>query len=322
MNTENITPSPVAAGCPIASIAGPRQWAVTPTSLSEGRVGTTAVHSRPRAGCRAASRCALLLIGLVALTPWSPLRAATMDPSIASARKILSARQDSVLWISAVCKMSFSAEGGSDDPVNIPDQERKVECLGTVIGTNGMMVTALSSIDPSKEVSGREVRTASGTVRIEASSVLKEVRIVLPDGVEVPADVVMKDVDLDLAFLLARADAKEFKEAVFKAVDLKDSAPVSIADEVVSIARADEVLSRQPVVFNGQVNVLVKKPREFIRASSAGVGTPTFDLEGKLVGIGVVRSSKEKRSMVVLLPAADIEEIAEQARTAAAKPTK
>jgi len=248
--------------------------------------------------------------------------AAPVDPSIEAARKILAARQDSVLWISGVAKVSYSAEGGSDEPVNIPDQERKVEALGTVIGTNGMLVTTLSGIDPAKEVSGREVRTASGTVKLEASSILKEVKIIMPDGAEVPAEVVMKDVDLDLAFLRAKADAKEFKDAEFKAVDLKDSAKVEIADEVVSISRADEVLNRQPMVFNGQVNILVKKPREFIRVSSVGIGTPTFNLEGKLVGIGVVRSSKERRSLAVLLPAADVEEIAEQARAAATKPAK
>lgn len=246
--------------------------------------------------------------------------AAPVDPSIEAARKILADRQDSVLWVTAVCKISFSTDGGSDQPLNLPDQERKVETLGTVISTNGMIVTALSGIDPAKEVSGREMRMGGRTITLDAASVLKEVKIIMPDGVEVPADVVMKDVDLDLAFLQAKSDAKEFKEAVFKAVNLKDSTNVMIADEVVSIARADEVLSRQPIVYNGQVNVMVKKPREFLHVSSASIGTPTFNLDGKLIGIGVLRSSKEKRSVTVVLPAADVEEIAEQARVASAKP--
>jgi S1-C subfamily serine protease len=251
-----------------------------------------------------------------------PVSGAAPDPSIEAARKILAAHQDSVLWISGVCKVTFSTDGSSDSPVNIPDQERKVEALGTVIGTNGLLVTALSGIDPARELTGREVSVGGSRVRLEASSVLKEVKITMSDGVEVPAEVVMKDVDLDLAFLQARSDAREFKEAVFKAVDLKASAKVSIADEVVSLSRADDLLSRQPVVYNGQVNVLVKKPREFIRASSGGTGTPTFDLDGRLVGIGVLRSDKERRSAVVLIPAADVEEIAAQARSAAAKSSK
>ena len=265
--------------------------------------------------------CARTMV-LAVLFVVSTTNAASVDPSIEAARKILAERQDSVLWISGVCKVSYTTEGGSGEPMNIPEQERTVEILGTVISTNGMMVTALSGIDPAKEISGREVRMGGSTVRLEASSVLKEVKIIMPDGVEVPAEVVMKDMDLDLAFLQAKSDAKEFKDATFKAVDLKDSAKVAIADVVVSISRADEVLSRQPTVYNGQVNVLVKKPREFIRASSGGLGTPTFNLDGKLVGIGVLRSSKDKRSVSVLLPATDVEEIAVQARAAAAKAGK
>ena len=245
--------------------------------------------------------------------------AAPLDPSIVAARKILAERQDSVLWISAVCKISFTTEGATDQPMNIPEQERKVEALGTVLGTNGFMVTALSAIDPSRELTGREIPTASGRIRLEASSVLKEVHIIMPDGAEVPAEVIMKDVDLDLAFLLAKSDSKEFKAAVFEPVNLNDDAKVAIADEVVSISRADEILSRQPAVYNGQVNVMVKKPREFIRISSASLGAPTFNLDGKVVGIGVVRRMAEKNSVAVLIPAADVEEIAEQARATAAR---
>jgi S1-C subfamily serine protease len=244
------------------------------------------------------------------------------DPSIVAAKTVLAAHRDSVLWISGVCKLTITTEGDADQPVNIPDQERKVEALGTVIGTNGLLVTALSGIDPAREVSGREIPAAGGRVRLEASSVLREVKIVMTDGVEVPAEVVMKDVDLDLAFLQAKRDSKEFKSVTFKAVDLKDSADVAIADEVISVSRGDDMLGRQPAVLSGQVNVLMDKPRAFIRASSAGIGTPTFNLVGKVVGIGVVRSSKEKRSVVVLIPAADVEEIAEQAQNAAAKPAK
>jgi S1-C subfamily serine protease len=248
--------------------------------------------------------------------------AESVDPSIKAARKILAEHQDSVLWITAVCKIRFSAEGGSDQPMNIPEQERKVEAVGTVLGTNGLMVAALSAIDLSQEVTGREIPTAKGRVRLEASATLKDVLIIMPDGTELPAEVIMKDVDLDLVFLMAKNDSEEFKRASFKPVDLKHPAKVMIADEVVSLGRADEVLSRQPSVYSGQVNVLVKKPREFIRVSSASLGAPTFDLDGNVVGIGVVRRMTDRRSVAVLIPAADVDEIAEQAIAAVAKSAK
>lgn len=241
------------------------------------------------------------------------------DPAVVAARQIFNEHHDAVLWVSAVCKVSFSTEGGKDQPQNFPEQERKIEALATVISTNGMLVTSLSAIDPAREVSGREIMTGSGRVRIEASSVMKEMEVIMPDGTEVPADVVMKDADLDLAFIRIKTDSKEFKGQSLSAIDLKQAAKAAIAEEVVSLGRADEVLGRQPTVLCGQVSVILKKPREFVRVTSANLGTPTFDLDGKLIGIGVSRRMANKSSVLVLIPAADIGEIAEQARNAGAQ---
>jgi S1-C subfamily serine protease len=145
---------------------------------------------------------------------------------------------------------------------------------------------------------------------------VKEVQIVMPDGLEVPAEVVYKDIDQDLAFIRAKADSKEFASAKFKAIDLKDSVKTDIAEETISLGRADEVLGRQPSVACGQVNVILSKPHLFYRISGAGLGTPTFDADGKLIGIGVVHRLGNKGSVPVVMPAADIVAIAEQAKNA------
>jgi hypothetical protein len=55
-----------------------------------------------------------------------------------------------------------------------------------------------------------------------------------------------------------------------------------------------------------------------VRATSAQLGCPTFDLAGKLVGVGVSRYMKGKSSVLIVLPAGDVQEIALQA--AKAKP--
>jgi S1-C subfamily serine protease len=241
-----------------------------------------------------------------------PVFGASVDPTVEAARKILAQHQDSVLWISAVCKISVSAEGES-----MPEREQKVLALGTVLGTNGLLVTSMSSIDPTREINGREVQTRDGTrARLEASAVHKDVQIVMPDGTEVPAEVVLKDMDLDLAFIRAKASSKEFASAVFKPVDLKDNAKAIIAEETVSLGRMDEVFNRQPAVFCGQVNSIVTKPRQYLRVGSAGVGTPTFNTDGKLIGIGVLRRMQGKGVVPAVMPATDILDIAEQAKNA------
>ena len=236
--------------------------------------------------------------------------------SAAAAKKIFAQGQDSVIWVSTVAKISVNTESAREAAINLPDREQKVEALGTVLDVSGLTVTALSSIDPSREVSGREVRTRSGTVKLEASATLKEVKIILPDGTEVPAELVMRDADLDLAFIRPTAGSKELKEAVFKAIDLKNSAKGGVTDEVVTLSRMDELLSRQPAVTRGQITAVTKKPREFLRASGVSAGCPTFSLEGKLLGIATLRSVKGKGSQTVLIPAADVLEIAEEAKNA------
>src|SRR5262245_27883019 len=85
--------------------------------------------------------------------------AARAENSLADqARKVFTDRQDAVIWISAVAKVSMQAEGAKE-AVNIPDREQKAETLGTLIDNTGLAVTALSSIDPTRELTGREIRT-------------------------------------------------------------------------------------------------------------------------------------------------------------------
>lgn len=235
----------------------------------------------------------------------------------AAARKIYTDQQDSVIWVSAVCKISFTADT-KDEPVSIPEQERKQEALATVVTADGLVVSALSALDVSREISGREVPTRTGRVKLDASVVFKEMFLVMPDGTEVPAEVVLKDVDLDLVFIRAKADSKEFKSVKFKPIDLANTAKPAISDDVVTLARMDEVLNRQPSVIRGQVTALVKVPREFIRVSTISLGGPAFTADGKLIGIGVNRISKGRNSAPVILPASEVKDLAEQAKNAKA----
>lgn len=256
-----------------------------------------------------------VLIGLLAFNLHSAL---AEDASQAAARKLLAERGDSVVWLTAVMKISMTAAGSSDSPMNIPDRERKVEALATLIEPTGMLVTAMSQMDPSREMEGREYSTAKGPVRFDVSVTLKEIKVVLQDGTEIPAEQVMKDADLDLAFFRVKMDSKEAKDVTFKALDLNESAKVKLSDDAITLSRTEEILNRVPAVTRGQVTSITEKPRTFVRATSAQLGCPTFNLDGKLVGVGVSRYMKGKSSVLIVLPAGDVQEIAQQA--AKAKP--
>ena len=229
-----------------------------------------------------------------------------------AAKKIFEEKQDCVLWVSAVAKTTFSAEGSSDSAMNFPDQENKMEALGTIVDPDGLVVASLSQIDPSRNFSGRVVRG----VKMEATSTLKEVKVTIADGTEIPAVVVMKDTDLDLAFLRIKMDSKEARGVTLKAVDLKQSGAGNIMDRTITITRMDEVLNRVASVNTGEINMITRKPRVFLRAGGGVGGCPTFLADGKLLGITTARLVKNRNPVGVILPAGDILEIAEQAKAA------
>ena len=106
-----------------------------------------------------------------ALLAASSLAAPAADPLPVATRKVFEQNKDSVVWISAVAKMSFDTSG-SKAPMNIPEEERKFETVGTIIDSSGLVVAALSGIDPTRVLSGRELNTPAG-VRVESPAQLK-----------------------------------------------------------------------------------------------------------------------------------------------------
>ena len=258
---------------------------------------------------------------IVTLFASSLLAAAARAEVLAPAKKLFAEKSDAVVWVTGVAKISFSAADSKDGGVNLPDDESKVEALATLVDTNGLAVTILSQLDPARALSGRSLRTAQGPVKVEAVSTLKEVAIVMPDGTEIPAELILKDTDLDLAVLRIKTASKEAKGLVINAIDLKDSATGHVLDETVTLTRMDEVFNRVPNVFVGQVNMVTKKPRVFLRATGATGGCPTFNADGKILGITTGRYVKGKTPAAAIIPAADVLEVLGQIKPAAADST-
>jgi hypothetical protein len=179
-----------------------------------------------------------------------------------------------------------------------------------------LVVAALSQVDPARRFSGRELRRPSGNIKLEAVATLKEFKVIMPDGTEIPSEIIMKDSDLDLAFVRIKTASKEAKGIVFHAIDLKDNAPGKVLDDVVTLSRMEEVLNRAPAVTRGQITTVTKKPREFLRVSGGAPGCPTFLVDGKVLGITVNRSVKNRNPAEVIIPAADVLEIGDQAKSA------
>lgn len=234
-----------------------------------------------------------------------------------AARKIFAEHQDSVVWVTAVAKLSVKTIGGTGR--SLPDQERKVETPGTIVSKDGVVLASLAVIDPSSTMDGQEFPSSGGPVKVSASAKITDVRVIMPDGTEIPADIVMKDTDLDLAFIRIQADSPEARGVKFKAIDLENNVEGRVLDEVVALGRTGESFGRQPSVITSLVTAETRKPRHFMRVPTDTIGGPVFLANGKLIGITLLRRARSENQgaqigmIPSLLPASDIIPVAEQA---------
>ena len=155
---------------------------------------------------------------------------AQSDKAVQVAKGLFRERQDSVIYVVVVAKMEMSAGGRTQN------RDQKIEALGTVIDATGLTVVSYSAIDPGAAARGRIVNTPSGPVTLQVKTEFAEVKLHLSDGTEVPATVVLKDTDLDLAFLRPDAASDEAKAATFKPVDLKDDAKADVMSSLSLVA--------------------------------------------------------------------------------------
>ena len=244
----------------------------------------------------------------------------------ATGQKLSAEHGESVVWLSVIAKTSMSVDGDAPAQVKASlagqDKESRSEALGTIVDASGLIVTSLSSVDRSSMVDGKTVNTPMGPIKLKAVSEIKEVKVIMPDGTEIPADLVMKDTDLGLGFIKIRKDSKEAQGVTFKTVDLANSATGGLLDDCIGLGRLAENLNREASVITSEISGITTKPRTFYRVMTDTTGCPVFLSTGKLLGISVVRQSggsldsNEMKMSPVILPAADVAKVADQAKAA------
>lgn len=226
--------------------------------------------------------------------------------------------QDAIVSVRVSLKVRMSM-GGRE----VQSMDDTLESVATVIDPSGLTVMSLSTLDPGAMMSRLMGGAASGDQKMQIVSEPSDVRIRLPDGRELPATIVLRDQDLDLAFI--RPTAKP--AAPLTAVNLSDTARPAILDDVVVLSRLGRVGGWAPAVVLYSVGAIIEKPRTFfVLNGAAGTGTPAFLANGKLVGLLTIRQIDPGRMsmfgmmggaegagmMAVILPAADVREIAKQ----------
>jgi len=225
-------------------------------------------------------------------------------------RSLLDENADCVTLVSVTMRVEVSAGGRS-----MPPQEQKLEAIGTIIAEDGLTVLSLSTVDPRAKILSR-LRTGGASVQVNYTEVL----LLMPDGSEVPAQILLKDNDLDLAYVLPITEEKSSEGENRKAFPFVPSRQgnfqsPAVLDGVVSMSKLGRNLYRQSTLRRGWVNAVIEKPRQYYVIENTSPGTPVFDKRGTWLGVVVYKMERGQPSAIVTLPSKDILEIAEQVRT-------
>ncbi|MBW7864782.1 MAG: hypothetical protein H3C30_10265 [Candidatus Hydrogenedentes bacterium] len=227
--------------------------------------------------------------------------AAGADDLSGQGRAVFGAAKDSVITVKAVISMSFGGE----------EQVNEQEANATVINSDGLAVLSLSAVDLTSLFAAMEDLPEG------VSSKLVSLKMVGQDGSEQEAEVVLRDKDLDLAFI--RPTAKP--EVPMPNVNLENLAVPGVMDPVVVVGQMGAVAQRAHIAFIERIEGVVEKPRRFYilgeHRSEQVMCSPVFTMEGGFAGIGAMRvtrggKSMQENVMVIVVPAAQIAELVEQ----------
>src|SRR5208337_3188623 len=149
-------------------------------------------------------RTFLRVAALIALLGAAGAPAADVAPK---AREILSRVQKSLITVSALSKLDL---GGSNLPARLGalGEAQECSCSGLVIDASGLTVVSYSALNPMERVAGAiKIRRGGDDDAVKIKTELSRIQLRLEDGTEVAARLVLKDKELDVAFIVP--DPKE-----------------------------------------------------------------------------------------------------------------
>lgn len=253
--------------------------------------------------------------------------------SAASARDIAKAMRavveehgTAVVTLKMVIKENFSLGFLGND-----QNESVMETTASLIRPDGLIVTSLSATDPGGMFKEMFESIDMGDLGFEMNfdTQVNEVTIIFPSGDEAPGKIVLRDRDLDLAFI--RPEVRPDEPLPF--VDMGREASLEQFDRVMVLERMGKIANRSATGHIQRVASVLTTPRLYYVLSDAaidmpgtGIGLPAFDLKGQFIGMTIMRRLKtggvsglslfgnmESNTALVIVPAADIRDSATQA---------
>lgn len=250
-----------------------------------------------------------IAFGLIAIVLGS---AASADDMAAAMRAIVTKNGDALLHVKLSVKQTYSIpEYGTEV------EEFTEEIVATVISPEGLMVTSLMNTDPAAWMEDMYDGDDGYSSKTELTS-LK----VLRGGEEEDAEIVLRDRDLDLAFI--RPLKKP--EAPWSFVDLSVPVKAAAFDPIIAMGRLGKVAQRAATADTQRIAAVQDRPRlTYILGAYTGNGIPIFITTGECLGINVTRMLRSSgqngmglsddygmNMASVVVPGPDVMEIAKQ----------
>lgn len=255
----------------------------------------------------------LVPISIVAAMCAASVRVSRAEEDVKTAgRAVFDQYADSVVTVALTVQIQMSM--GTRNQAS----EGAVEVLATVMNDKGLLAVSNSAIDVAAQLREQISSQMPAGTEFNVDATIKSAIIIMPDGADVPAQVVLQDADLDIAFLLAESpDEKnaETSAVKFTAVPAGDDAKapkLEPLDDIVVLGRADESLNRIATVNVGQIETAIRRPRLIYRANVIGLGQPVFDGKGELLGLFLRQSSGESAGAIIIRPIQDVLKVAKQ----------
>jgi len=246
-----------------------------------------------------------------------------------TARHLHKSSENAVVSISAMLKVTAEGVGGASVQIG-GGSEKHMEAIATIVDGSGLAVGSLSGLDPVSLVTSVKIDVGGERRNVKLTGQLTDIKMRLADGTEVAGRLVLKDEDLDLAFIAPTQPLDEAAKAKISSVSVADaSKDLDLLDSIIEIGRLGKDMNYQSTVRISRIVAKVTTPRTFYLGADS-VGCPVFDAAGKLAGIVAVHRKPDEAGGAngnvsvggspVIIPVADIADLISQAKEEAAKP--
>ncbi|UCE61627.1 MAG: trypsin-like peptidase domain-containing protein [Phycisphaerales bacterium] len=221
-----------------------------------------------------------LTAAAIALVLFPLLPVASADDG-ASYQRLIDSRADVIVTVRFVLNMKMGGAGG------FGDQETESEIPGVMIDPDGLVLCSNTQFGG---ITGMIKRMMGSMPGFDLTAEPSDIKVLIgAEENELDAELVARDVELDLAWVQIKNDEK----AKYKALDLADSTEVKIGQQIMAVRRLGKYFDRHPEVHTDTISAQVERPRKLWMTQyglSASYGLPVFTSDNKFVGIVVLQA--------------------------------